>query len=116
MHRDHSTGLPGASTASAESTLTHLPKTPSAQLQDRLVLTSTLHPAACLSLSLDKPIKALSSSGTEHRTWVTKDIKALQAVSVSSWDNYWPNGDESLSPVLEHIRAGSPSDRTWRED
>lgn len=76
MHRDHSTGLPGASTASAESTLTHLPKTPSAQLQDRLVLTSTLHPAACLSLSLDKPIKALSSSGTEHRTWVTKDIKA----------------------------------------
>lgn len=74
MHIDHSTGLPRASTASADSTLTHLPKTPSAQPQDRLVLTSTHHPAACLSL--DKPIKALSSSGIEHPTWATKGIKA----------------------------------------
>lgn len=76
MHIDHSTGLPGASTASADSTLTHLPKTPSAQPQDRLVLTSTHGPAACLSVSLDKPIKALSSSGIAHPTWVTKGIKA----------------------------------------
>lgn len=76
MHIDHSTGLPGASTASADSTLTHLPKTPSAQPQDRLVLTSTHRPAACLSVSLDKHIKALFSSWIKHPTWVTKGIKA----------------------------------------
>lgn len=114
MNRDHSTGLPRASPASADSTLTHLPKTPSAQPRDRLVLASTHRPAVLLSVSPDKPIKALSSSGMEHATWVTKGITAkLSGRCLSPLGIIIGKVGMRVSAQSWSImRAGSLSDRT----